>query len=94
MWSKPNLSLTSPSITVPINKGITISPEWVDIGRKYIVTLAPTHCEVVKNTDVIDNASVYFYSIASKTWTCRNLASIDDYMTRSGTSWEHTEFRR
>jgi hypothetical protein len=43
-WSSPVLSMTSPSIVVPISKAITISAEHVDVGHKYLVTLSPSDC--------------------------------------------------
>ena len=39
--------MTSPSIVVPISRAITIKPEHVDVGRKYLVTLAPSDCIAV-----------------------------------------------
>ena len=94
-WSKPNLSTTSPSITVPIDKAITVSPEHMDVGRTRLVLLSPSQCDSEHDVSLITNASVYFYKFADETWTCRELTSISSTMDLTGASyWEHSQYRR
>lgn len=86
--------MTSPSIVVPIEKAITVSPEHMDIGRLYLVLLSPSQCDAEHDVSQIFNASVYYYKFSDQTWTCRELTSITSTMDVSGASyWEHSQYR-
>ena len=101
-WSSPTLSMTADYVTIPIDKQITVSPEHLDVGRKYIVILSGSHCAADHNVSTISNASVYFFDIANKVWmTCRDLATTNLPASKmdllSGTTqnldyWTHSQY--
>ena len=94
--------MTADYVTIPIDKQITVSPEHLDIGRKYIVILSPSNCSADHNVSQITNASVYFFDIANKVWmTCRDLATTNltaakmDLMTGTTANvdyWTHKQY--
>ena len=86
--------MTADYITVPIDKQITVSPEHLDVGRKYLVILSPSQCASDHNVSLITNASVYFFDIAAKTWQpCRELSTISpSKMDLAASYWTHSQY--
>jgi len=85
-WTSPKLNVvpatvvngvtTVPQIVVPIDKAITVSPEWLDVGKKQIVILSPSQCSATSGVSVITNASAQFFNLSTKKWVCRDLTTL------------------
>lgn len=94
-WGSNKLTMTAPSIVVPIDHGITVSPEHLDVGRKYLTLMAPTQCASAEDVSIITNASAWFYNLVAGTWSCRDLtwikADMDQISTKTYTTadWQH-----
>ena len=94
--------MTADYVTIPIDKQITVTPEHLDVGRKYIVILSGSHCAADHNVSTISNASVYFFDIANKVWmTCRDLATTNlpaskmdllSGITQNVDYWTHSQY--
>lgn len=95
-WTSPTFATVSPSIQVPVDKQITISPELVDVGKLYLVVLSPSDCAATHDTTYVLNASAQFYDLTAGTWACRDLTSIsgstNDYMDKMSGTTDNTDF--
>lgn len=81
---------------MPDDKQITITPEHVDVGKKYLVVLSPSDCASTHDATYILNASAQFYDLTAGTWTCRDLTSIsgstNDYMDKMSGAVDNTDY--
>lgn len=76
-WTTPTLATTFPSIVVPIDHQITISPEHLDVGPTKIVILSGTQCASNYETTRVTSASVHYYHMDTSSWdTCVDLTDL------------------
>lgn len=72
-------------ILLPATYYLDIDSGNIDIGHQHIAIMSKAQCGVTASTDNITNPSVYYYTIATTTWNCVDMAATEATATAAWT---------
>lgn len=76
----------SEEILLPATYYLDIESGNIDIGHQHMAIMSKAQCGVTADTDNITNPAVYYYTFATSTWACVDLAATE---STANAAWQY-----